>query len=77
MDKLQNQLDAVDASIATERKNLDRHRRDWRTACECGMHGHAEELEGAITATERKLLRLDVQRTALQTQINEAAKEPA
>lgn len=72
--KLQAQVDAVASLIATERKNLDRHRKDWRTACECGMHGHAEELEGAITATERKLLRLDVQRSHLQEQLT---KEPA
>lgn len=74
-DKIQAQVDAVASLIVTERKNLDRHRRDWRTACECGMHGHAEELEGAITATERKLLRLDVQRTHLTEQLTQG--EPA
>lgn len=74
-DKLQAQIDAVQSLIATERKLLERHRKDWRTAASCGMHGHCEELEGAITKTERKLLRLDVQREHLQEQLN--ATQPA
>ena len=69
--KLTDQLATVERDIATARAEVERHRKDWRTACEHGMHGHAEELEGAIIATDRRLLRLDVQRTALQEQLNE------
>lgn len=73
-DKLQAQVDTVQSLITSERATIDRHRRDWRTACECGMHGHAEELELEIIKVERKLLRLDVQRSHLQEQLT---KEPA
>lgn len=76
-DKLQAQLTFVQAVIKVERSTLDRYRRDWRTAAEHGMHGHCEELESAITKAERKLLRLDVQRSHLQEQINQPALETA
>lgn len=74
-DKLQAQVDAVASLIATERKLLDRHRRDWKNAAEGGFHGLCEELEIAITKAERKLLRLDVQRSHLQEQIKEVATD--
>ncbi len=60
--KLANLLEDLETDIAATRATLDRHRRDWRNAAQGGYHGLCEELEGAITKAERKLLRLDVQR---------------
>ena len=67
--ELQAQLSAVEASIAAERKDLEQHRRDWRLACGEGMYGHAFELEVAITASDRALLRYSVRREALEQKI--------
>lgn len=62
-------LEQVEADIAATSAALAQHRRDWKASCEAGMFGHAEELEVAIVATERKLLRFVVRRDALHEQI--------
>jgi len=76
-EKLQQQLTLVEAVIAVDRATVERHRALWRHQCQQGLFGAASELEEAITATERSILRHTVRREYLQEQINQPALETA